>query len=71
MYREALAIEQQSIDLYEKYFGDAQSEEEKALFSFLIEQEKVHYRIMDDMTTMLNRPYEWVESAEFGLREEY
>ena len=71
VYREALAIEQQSIDLYEKYFGDAQSEEEKALFSFLIEQEKVHYRIMDDMTTMLNRPYEWVESAEFGLREEY
>ena len=71
IYREALSIEQKSIELYEKYYANSQTEEEKQLFQFLIAQEKVHYRIMDDMTTMLNRPYEWVESAEFGLREEY
>lgn len=69
LYKLALDKEQQSIDLYNKLLYEMQ--EDKELFEFLIKQEQEHYRIISDILTMINRPNEWVESAEFGIREEY
>jgi rubrerythrin len=69
-YREALKKEQESIDLYKKLMSESE-EGDRELFSFLIEQEKEHYRLLEEIIRMVNRPNEWVESAEFGIREEY
>ena len=48
-----------------------EEEEDKKMFLFLIEQEKKHRLLFDELITMLLKPDEWVESAEFGIREEY
>ncbi len=71
VYRMALEREQESIDLYKKFLNDAVDESSKKLFGFLVKQEENHYRIFDNLITLVERPEEWVEDAEFGIREEY
>jgi rubrerythrin len=69
VYREAQEIEQKSIDLYKKLLAEAV--EGKEIFQYLIEQEEGHYKIFEEIITMVMRPNEWVEFAEFGVREPY
>lgn len=71
VYRMALEMEKQSIDLYQKFLNEATDERSKKLFGYLVKQEKNHYAIFDDLITLVERPDEWVEDAEFGTREEY
>ena len=71
LYRSALEIEQKSIDLYTDLRGKAEDAQTQALFDFLIQEETRHRQILEDMYRFVNRPNEWVESAEFGLREDY
>jgi rubrerythrin len=68
-YRAALEMEKKSIDLYTKLLSENGSG--KGLFAFLVKQEKEHYRIIDVIIKMVNRPNDWVEAAEFGIREDY
>lgn len=69
VYRMALKMEKQSIDLYKKLLSEAN--EGKELFEYLIKQEEGHFETIEEIIKMVNRPNEWVESAEFGNREEY
>ncbi len=71
VYLAALENERRSIELYQEMMAEATDEADRILFGDLIRQEKEHYRILDDLTLLLNRPKEWVESAEFGIREDY
>ncbi|MEA5026680.1 MAG: ferritin family protein [Erysipelotrichaceae bacterium] len=71
VYDEALKREKESIELYRKFLAEATNKEDSELFEQLIVQEKEHYDIFDNILTLLNRPHDWVESAEFGIREEY
>jgi rubrerythrin len=68
-YRFALEKEKESIDLYKELSQKAEGGRE--LFEFLIGEEEKHFKIINDMVEMLSRPKEWVESAEFGIREDY
>ena len=71
VYRLALDIEEKSIDHYQKMLEDATEDKDKELFKFLIKEEKQHMNLFDKLVEMLTRPDEWVESPEFGLREDY
>lgn len=71
VYRAAWEVEKQSVALYEQLFDKCGDEESRALYAFLIDQEKMHMEVMESLYQHVNRPNEWVESAEFGLREEY
>ena len=71
LYKAAMAMEQKSIDLYTDLRDQAGNEATVALFGFLIGEETEHYRILEEFYHYINRPKEWVESAEFGVREEY
>ncbi|OLN32744.1 ferritin-like domain-containing protein [Desulfosporosinus metallidurans] len=71
VYRLALENEIESITLYRKYLSEAIDDESKRLFEYLIKQEEDHYAIIDLLISLINRSEEWVESAEFGIREEY
>lgn len=71
VYRLALNNEKASITLYRKYSSEATDTESKQLFVYLMKQEEEHYRIIDQLVSLISRPEEWVESAEFGIREEY
>ena len=70
-YRTALNLEQESINLYTDLSSQAKDAEEKEVFDFLIQQEKYHYQTLEELVALLSRAEEWVESAEFGIREEY
>lgn len=69
LYRLALEKEKQSIELYQKLLLETTDTME--MFEYLIKQEHEHYGILEEIIKMVNRPNDWVESAEFGLREEY
>ena len=71
LYKTAMQKEQQSIDLYEELRGKAADAATEALFDFLIQEENKHFALLDAMFTLVNRPKEWVEAAEFGVREDY
>jgi len=71
LYRVALDKEKQSIKLYKKFLSEATDDKEKKLFEYLIKQEGDHFAILEELVLLTNRSNEWVETAEFGLREEY
>ena len=71
LYHEALEMEKRSISLYEKLLSEATNDKEKRLFGYLIRQEKEHFETIEELIVLINRPEDWVESAEFGVREEY
>lgn len=71
VYRLALEHEKRSIDLYKEMLQEAVDDKDKKIFEFLIEQENDHYKVIGQLIELVNRPNEWVESAEFGLRKEY
>jgi len=70
-YKLALQKEQESIDLYGKMGSEATSPEEKRLFSFLVEQEKIHHRMFQELIEHVIKAKQWVEAPEFGVREDY
>lgn len=69
-YRSVCDMEQKSIDLYQGLLSEAENDEEKQLFEYLIKQEKQHLEAFEDMSRMLENASWWVESAEFGLRRD-
>ena len=71
LYHAALELEQRSIELYTDLRAKAADAQTQALFDFLVQEETRHHQILEDMFRFVNRPNEWVEAAEFGLREEY
>ena len=70
-YRMALGLEKESIELYNNFLTNADSDEEKEIFRYLVEQERQHFRLLDEMVALLRHAEEWVESAEFGIRGDY
>ncbi|HHY25333.1 MAG TPA: ferritin family protein [Desulfitobacterium dehalogenans] len=71
VYRAALENERESIQLYQKCASEAADVETKALFEYLILQEEDHYAVLDRLISLLSHAEEWVEDAEFGVREDY
>lgn len=70
-YSTALENERRSIELYTEMLKEATDEQEQQIIEFILEQEKIHFSVMEQLVEMVSRPKEWVESAEFGTREEY
>ena len=70
VYHAAVEMEQRSIDLYTDLRKKAADAKTKALLDFLIGEETRHHQILEDLYCFVNRPNEWVESPEFGLRRE-
>lgn len=71
VYEIALDMEQKSISFYQEMMEGAKDETTMNMLMFLIREEKKHYAFFEELTTLLRSPRDWVESAEFGTREEY
>lgn len=69
--QKAMEIEQATKSFYEGNESTAADPKEKELFGLLSKQELGHYLLVSSLAEYFNRPAEWVESAEFGLRPEY
>ncbi|MGI6561145.1 MAG: ferritin family protein [Clostridia bacterium] len=71
VYESALRKEQESIDLYKEMKNEAKDPKEKEIFELLIKQETEHYNVFEGLIELLTKAEDWVESAEFGNREDY
>jgi rubrerythrin len=71
VYRLALTKEEESVRFYQELQDKSVDDQSKQIFGYLIKQEEKHCIIMEELVKLVNRPEEWVESAEFGLREDY
>jgi rubrerythrin len=69
-YRNVCEMEQKSIDLYQSFLSEAETDEDRKLYEFLIHQEKEHLEAFEEMSRLLENAEWWVESAEFGLRRD-
>ncbi|MDD2371503.1 MAG: ferritin family protein [Firmicutes bacterium] len=70
-YRLAAIREQESIALYSGLKESADCDGDVELFDYLISQEEEHYRVLGEIIKLLQHAEDWVESAEFGNREDY
>lgn len=71
LYRQAMQIEQNSIDFYLDRADQLSNPKHKALFEQLAVEEKKHYRLLSGLADFVNRPKTWLENAEFFHSEEY
>jgi rubrerythrin len=71
LYRQAMKIEQNSIDFYLDRAEQIQDPGQKALFRQLAREEQKHYRLLSGLADFVNRPKTWLEDAEFVHLEEY
>ena len=69
--KEALALEQRSIDLYTSQLNELQFEAEREAIRRIIAEERRHYQVIEELLKLVTRPHRWVESAEFGVRDDY
>ncbi len=71
VYRSAMVMEQKMIDFYRDLAQELTEPKSQRLLSFLIKQEQRHLLLFETLENLLQRPTDWVESAEFGNREDY
>ncbi len=71
LYNVIFDREKASVELYKEMLASASNPKDQTLFEFLVVQETKHQAIFEGLVSLLTRPEEWVENAEFGVREEY
>jgi len=72
IYRQALAVEQKSIDFYTEAARQAAEPAQKEIFQKIAREEKTHLEIIENIVEFIARPETWVEHAEFSkIGEEY
>jgi len=69
-YRMVCDTEQKSIELYQELLSAATLETDKKLFEYLINQEKQHFDAFEEMSRLLQNAEWWIESPEFGRRND-
>lgn len=70
-YRMGLEMELKSLHFYKSLAENATEEKVKITYQYLIKQEDIHCVIMEELVKLTTRPEEWIESPEFGVREDY
>jgi rubrerythrin len=71
LYGQALEVETKSIEFYSAQMEHLKTADTKEAVQKIIEEEKSHYEMISELIKLVNRPNEWVENAEFGVREDY
>ncbi|MFC2078357.1 ferritin family protein [Candidatus Bipolaricaulota bacterium] len=69
--RRAMDIEQMTESFYRENAATAEDAAVIDLFTVLADIEKTHFLLVGSLLEYFDRPNEWIESAEFGLRDEY
>lgn len=68
-YRYMLKQEEKTRDFYRELKKEFPERDD--VYQFLADEEDKHCIILEEIIKLTERPEEWVESAEFGIREEY
>jgi rubrerythrin len=70
-YKKALDIEKKSEDFYREKAGEAENGQYRLLFLRIAEEEKQHYFLVDNIIEFMQRPFRWLEYAEWNHLDEY
>ena len=71
VYRAALLKEEESMQLYKKLQETAEQEAETIVLERLMQEEKKHVEVLENIIQMFNQVNEWVEAAEFNHQKPY
>jgi len=69
--QQAMEIERTTERFYKEHAQATEDAKLRELFEYLAAREAEHYLLVSSLAEYFDRPVEWVESAEFGLRAEY
>lgn len=69
--RQAMELEKLTEAFYHEQAAASADEKAGTLFATLANMEKSHFLLIGSWVEYFNRPSEWIESAEFGVRDEY
>jgi|GEM_PF-329718 len=67
----AMTVEQMTESFYREHAQSTKDDAVRDLFLRLADAERNHFLLVGSLIEYFNRPNEWVESAEFGHRDEY
>ncbi len=71
LLEEAKVLEKKSKEYYFKKAEESDNKDHKILFLKLVDEEEMHYFLLDNIIEFLSRPKSWVENAEFYHLDEY
>jgi len=71
LLRRAMDLERQTEAFYREHAKGADDARIARILGELAQVEHGHYALVSSLVEYYNRPNEWVESAEFGLRPDY
>ncbi len=69
--RRGMDVERTTEKFYRDHVSETGDERRAALFERLADREREHFQFLSSLVEYYNRPNEWVEDAEFGVRSEY
>ena len=69
--RRAMDLEKLTEEFYREQADVEDDAKASALFTALANSEKSHFLLIGSWVEYFNRPSEWIENAEFGVRDEY
>ena len=70
-YKKAQGIEKKSQDFYQQKANEADNPGQEGILKRLIEEEKKHYFLLQNIMDFLARPQTWLENAEWNHLDEY
>ena len=70
-YKKAQGIEKKSQDFYQQKADEVDNPDQKEILKTLIEEEKKHYFLLQNIMDFLSRPQTWLENAEWNHLDEY
>lgn len=68
-YEKAVEIEKRGMEFYKEKFAETDNPADKHLFEVLMKQETYHYKTVENLLDMVQRPVWWVENAEFSPQD--
>jgi len=71
LYKKAEDIETKSEEFYLKEAEEVKDESQKRAFRKIAKEESKHYRILENIVNLVERPEQWNEYAEWYHLEEY
>jgi rubrerythrin len=71
LYRQAMEMEQKSIDFYLDRSEQVETDEQRALFSQLAREEEKHYQLLSNLVDFVAAPKTWLADAEFERLGDY
>jgi rubrerythrin len=71
LYSQAQEIEQRSQAFYEEKAEQVADSATKKILLQIADEERRHYFLLDHLIEFMNRPYRWIEDAEFNHLEAY